>query len=97
MRALQHAACQVQPRQIIVISHHLRRRWRPLDLPGFRQLSVFRQSTNLATMPSSLETQQLRARLRVGQRFLRLRPRIAGVAALGNAAVLSASSAPGAQ
>lgn len=70
---------------------------RRLELPGFRQLSVFRQSTNLAAMPSSLETQQLRERLRVGQRFLRLRPRIAAVAAIGNAAVLAASGAPPAQ
>jgi signal transduction histidine kinase len=45
-------------------------------------------------MSSSLEVLQSRERLRVGQRFLQLRPRIAGVAALGNAVLLATSSAP---
>lgn len=48
-------------------------------------------------MSSSLEVLQSRERLRVGQRFLRLRPRIAGVAALGNAALLATSDAPASQ
>jgi signal transduction histidine kinase len=48
-------------------------------------------------MSSSLEVLQSRERLRVGQRFLRLRPRIAGVAALGNAVLLATSSAPSLQ
>lgn len=45
-------------------------------------------------MSSSFELLQSRERLRVGQRFLRLRPRIAGVAALGNAVFLLTSTAP---
>lgn len=45
-------------------------------------------------MSSSFELLQSRERLRVGQRFLRLRPRIAGVAALGNAAILMTSAVP---
>jgi signal transduction histidine kinase len=48
-------------------------------------------------MSSSLEVLQSRERLRVGQRFLQLRPRIAGVAALGNAVLLSTSAAPAPQ
>ncbi len=40
---------------------------------------------------SSFELLQSRERLRVGQRFLRLRPRIAGLAALGNAVILQNS------
>jgi signal transduction histidine kinase len=48
-------------------------------------------------MSSSLALLQSRERLRVAQRFLRLRPGIAGVAALGNAAILAASPAPAAQ
>jgi signal transduction histidine kinase len=45
-------------------------------------------------MPSSFEVLQSRERLRVGERFLRLRPRITLVAALGNSALLHGSSAP---
>jgi len=45
-------------------------------------------------MSSSFEVLQSRERLRVGQSFLRMRPRIAGVAALGNAALLATSAAP---
>jgi signal transduction histidine kinase len=52
---------------------------------------------NVTGMSSSFELLQSRERLRVGQRFLRLRPRIAGVAALGNAALLLTSAAPAAQ
>ena len=48
-------------------------------------------------MSSSLEVLQSRERLRVGQRFLQLRPRIAGLAALGNAVLLATSSAPATQ
>jgi signal transduction histidine kinase len=48
-------------------------------------------------MSSSFEVLQRRERLRVAQRFLSLRPRIAGVAALGNAALLSTSAAPAPQ
>jgi signal transduction histidine kinase len=48
-------------------------------------------------MSSSLELLQSRERLRVGQRFLRTRPRIAGVAALGNAILLLTSAAPALQ
>jgi signal transduction histidine kinase len=48
-------------------------------------------------MSSSFELLQSRERLRVGQRFLRLRPRIAGVAALGNALLLRMSATPAAQ
>lgn len=43
-------------------------------------------------MPSSFDVLQRRERLRVGQRFLQLRPRIAGLGALGNALVLASSS-----
>jgi signal transduction histidine kinase len=46
---------------------------------------------------SSFEVLQSRERLRVGQRFLRLRPRIAGLGALGNAFVLTTSAVPAAQ
>lgn len=45
-------------------------------------------------MTPSFEVLQRRERLRVGQRFLYLRPRIAGLAALGNAALLGASGVP---
>jgi signal transduction histidine kinase len=45
-------------------------------------------------MPSSFEVLHRRERLRVAQRFLTLRPRIAGVAALGNTALLTMSPAP---
>lgn len=62
-----------------------------------RQLSVFRHSTNLLPMAASLEVLQSRERLRVGQRFLQLRPRIAGLGALGNTVLLARSSAPAAQ
>lgn len=52
---------------------------------------------NVTAMSSSFELLQSRERLRVGQRFLRLRPRIAGLAALGNAGLLLTSAAPSAQ
>jgi signal transduction histidine kinase len=48
-------------------------------------------------MPSSFELLQARERLRVGQRFLRLRPKLATFGALGNALFLGASDAPSAQ
>ena len=54
-------------------------------------------STNVANMSSSFEILHSRERMRVALRFLRLRPRIAGVAALGNAALLTTSSAPALQ
>ncbi len=46
---------------------------------------------------SSFEVLQSRERLRVGQRFLRVRPRIAGLAALGNALLLLDSPVPAPQ
>lgn len=67
------------------------------DLPDFRQLPVFRQSTNVVCMPSSFDVLYGRERLRVGQLFLRSRPLIATAGGLANAAVLAASSAPFAQ
>jgi signal transduction histidine kinase len=48
-------------------------------------------------MPSSFELLQARERLRVGQRFLRVRPKLATLGALGNALFLGASAAPSAQ
>ena len=48
-------------------------------------------------MSSSFEVLHSRERLRVAQRFLSLRPRIAGIAALGNAVLLTTSPAPSAQ
>lgn len=48
-------------------------------------------------MPSSFELLQARERLRVGQRFLRLRPKLATLGALGNALFLGVSAAPSAQ
>lgn len=45
-------------------------------------------------MPSSLELLRTRERLRVGARFLTLRPRIVAVGVLANAACLMSSSAP---
>lgn len=48
----------------------------------------------LLPMTSSVELLQTRERLRVGQRFLGLRPMIAAAGALGNALLLAASSAP---
>lgn len=45
-------------------------------------------------MPGSLELLQRRERLRVGERFLRLRPKLATFGALGNAAFLALSPAP---
>lgn len=48
-------------------------------------------------MLSSLEVLTRRERLRVGERFLELRPRITLVGALTNAALLGSSSAPAAQ
>src|SRR5689334_15039745 len=45
-------------------------------------------------MSSSLELLQRRERLRVGERFLRLRPKLATLGALGNAGFLALSSAP---
>jgi signal transduction histidine kinase len=75
----------------------------PRRLSLHRQLSEFRQSTSLArstrlgAMLSSLEVLTRRERLRVGERFLRLRPRIALVGAAVNAALLSSSGAPASQ
>jgi signal transduction histidine kinase len=48
-------------------------------------------------MPSSLELLQTRERLRVGERFLSLRPKLATFGALGNAGFLAMASAPHAQ
>lgn len=48
-------------------------------------------------MPSSFQLLQARERLRVGQRFLRLRPKLATLGALGNALFLGVSAAPVAQ
>jgi signal transduction histidine kinase len=48
-------------------------------------------------MSSSFEVLHSRERLRVAQRFLSLRPRIAGVAAVGNAVLLTTSTAPTSQ
>ena len=48
-------------------------------------------------MPSSFELLQARERLRVGQRFLRLRPKLATLGALGNAVFMAMSSAPSSQ
>ena len=48
-------------------------------------------------MPTSFDVLQMRERLRIGKRFLQLRPRVAALGALGNAALLAGSSAPGAQ
>jgi signal transduction histidine kinase len=48
-------------------------------------------------MSSSFEVLHSRERMRVAQRFLSLRPRIAGVAALGNAVLLTTSAAPALQ
>lgn len=69
-------------------------------LSAHRQLSEFRQSrrvqrsTRLTGMASSLEVLTRRERLRVGERFLRLRPRIALVGALANAVLMGSSGAP---
>lgn len=48
-------------------------------------------------MPTSLELLRTRERLRVGARFLTLRPQIVAVGALGNAACMAGSSAPAVQ
>ncbi len=48
-------------------------------------------------MTTSFDALQARERLRIGKRFLQLRPRIAALGALGNAGFLAASSAPAAQ
>src|SRR5688500_10877177 len=48
-------------------------------------------------MATSLELLRTRERLRVGARFLTLRPYIVAVGALGNAACMASSSAPGIQ
>jgi signal transduction histidine kinase len=48
-------------------------------------------------MASSVEVLQSRERLRVGRSFLRVRPRIAALGAVGNAGLLAASTAPAAQ
>ena len=48
-------------------------------------------------MSSSFEVLRSRERLRIAQRFLRLRPGIAGVAAFGNAVLLAKSAAPALQ
>jgi signal transduction histidine kinase len=59
----------------------------------FRQLSVFRQSSNVGRMPAGFDLLSTSERLRVGQRFLRLRPGIAAAGAACNALLLGASSA----
>jgi signal transduction histidine kinase len=51
----------------------------------------------MALMASSLELLRTRERLRVGERFLKLRPKLATLGALGNAAFLATSSAPPSQ
>jgi signal transduction histidine kinase len=51
----------------------------------------------MRAMPSSLELLQRRERLRVGERFLRLRPKLATLGALGNAGFLALSAAPALQ
>jgi signal transduction histidine kinase len=48
-------------------------------------------------MATSFDVLQTRERLRIGKRFLRLRPRIVALGALGNAGILLGSSAPPAQ
>jgi signal transduction histidine kinase len=67
-----------------------------LVLSKNRQLSARRQSTSVVAM-SSFEVLQSRERLRVGRRFLCLRPRIAALGALGNVAWLLNSVAGGVQ
>ncbi len=76
--------------------HEFLAQFRTLALSENRQLSARRQSTSVVRM-SSFEVLQSRERLRVGQRFLRLRPRIAGLGALGNALVLQNSPVPALQ
>jgi hypothetical protein len=66
-------------------------------LPQSRHLSVFRQSTNVDVMSSGVLTLQIRERMRVGRRFLVLRPRIAAISALANALLLSSTHAPALQ
>jgi signal transduction histidine kinase len=51
----------------------------------------------MPNMPGSLELLQMRERLRVGERFLRLRPKLVTFGALGNAVFLALSPAPSAQ
>jgi signal transduction histidine kinase len=51
----------------------------------------------LPDVPTRFELLQARERLRVGQRFLSLRPLIAAVGALGNALILGLSEAPARQ
>src|SRR5687768_11309940 len=51
----------------------------------------------LPDVPTSFEVLQTRERLRVGQRFLSLRPIIAAFGALGNALLLGMSDAPARQ
>jgi len=65
--------------------------------PAIGASKIAELGPNVTGMSSSFELLQSRERLRVGQRFLRLRPRIAGVAALGNAAFLLTSAAPSLQ
>lgn len=48
-------------------------------------------------MATSFEVLLTRERLRIGRRFLRLRPRIAALGALGNAGLVGSSSAPSQQ
>ena len=66
-------------------------------LPQSRHLSVFRQSTNVHIMSRGVLTLQIRERMRVGRRFLGLRPRIAAISALANALLLSSTHAPALQ
>src|SRR6185503_8647915 len=93
----QHAACQLQREAKTMNSPANSGNFASTDLPDFRQLPVFRQSTNVVCMPSSFDVLYGRERLRVGQLFLRSRPLIATAGGLANAAVLAASSAPFAQ
>ena len=48
-------------------------------------------------MTTSFDVLQTRERLRIGKRFLRQRPRVAALGALGNAAFMAGSGAPAAQ
>ena len=70
--------------------------FRDLALSENRQLSARRHSTSFSRM-SSFEVLQSRERLRVGRRFLCLRPRIAALGALGNVALLTNLEALGLQ
>lgn len=77
-------------------SPNFRRFWGE-QLSPLRQLSVFRQSANVGRMPSGFDLLSTGERLRVGQRFLRVRPAIAAVGAACNGLLLAASDAPSEQ